>query len=433
MVRRQLALAGEPVHEAPPDAVHQRLGHVREVDAHAAVLVEVAAAVVPVGEQLFLGVQDAEPVDEAPVAQLGDRGAFGLGDVRVADERLRRPQVAVLGRDVEVAHHHDRVAGLVRGGDPVVEAFEPRQLALVELGADLAAVGHVHADHAHAAAHRGEEAGVALVRVDELGAVEPGGDVGDAGAGQDRHAVPLPGPVVHRVVPEALEGQLRERVVGELGLLEAQDVGLGVLQPLLDPGEAGLQRVDVPGGEAHSILEPTRRRRRGSPGSRPGASPARTRGRRRRTSSRRSSSGPVPDAARQLRRQRGDVGVVAEERAEPGALGGVELGAEAHLAFEHPERVDRDAAVELHPALDRRHHVPFEELADRLEQLGGRGSILHVRHHPPPSIRSSRSHSISATRRPSVASSTERTVPSRCVNAWISQITPHFSVPIASQ
>ena len=48
-------------------------------------LVEVAAAVVPVGEQLLLGVQDPEPVDESPVTQLCDRGPFGLGDVGVAD------------------------------------------------------------------------------------------------------------------------------------------------------------------------------------------------------------------------------------------------------------------------------------------------------------------------------------------------------------
>src|SRR2546430_10751898 len=54
-----------------------------------------------------------------------------------------------------------------------------------------------------------------LFRSDELGAVEPGGDVPDAGARQDRHPIPLPGPMVHGVVTERLEGQLRERVVGD--------------------------------------------------------------------------------------------------------------------------------------------------------------------------------------------------------------------------
>ena len=49
------------------------------------------------------------------------------------------------------------------------------------------------------------------------------------------------------------------------------------------------------------------------------------------------------------------------------------------------------------------------------------------------STSSSRSHSCSATRRPSAASSTERTSPLRCENVCISQITPHLSVPNTSQ
>ena len=90
--------------------------------------------------------------------------------------------------------------------------------------------------------------GVALVRIDVV-LVEAGGDVGDADAGQDGDAVPLPLPVVHRLVPERRVGEVRERVVGELRLLEAQDVGAGVGQPLLDPLLAGLERIDVPGGD----------------------------------------------------------------------------------------------------------------------------------------------------------------------------------------
>src|SRR5437660_1919473 len=69
---------------------------------------------------------------------------------------------------------------------------------------------------------------------------------------------------------------------------------------------------------------------------------------------------PVPDAACQLRRQRAEVGIVAEERSQPGALGGGELAAETELTLEHPERVDGDAGMESHPALDRGHHVLVE-------------------------------------------------------------------------
>src|SRR5436309_14704729 len=69
VVGRKLALAGEPVDESPPEAIDQRLGDVGEIDAHAAMLVEVTPAVVPVREQLVLWVHGAERVDEPPVAQ----------------------------------------------------------------------------------------------------------------------------------------------------------------------------------------------------------------------------------------------------------------------------------------------------------------------------------------------------------------------------
>src|SRR5262249_30846870 len=128
--------------------------------------------------------------------------------------------------------------------------------------------------------------------------------------------------------------------------------------------------------------------------------------------------------------ERQDVGVVAEECGEPFPLGGVELGPELHLPLQDAERVDGNAGVEPRPAVDRGHHVLLEELPDRLEQLGRRRSVLH---HASSPMSSSRSHSISATRRPKVASSTDRTAPCRCVNAWTSQITPHFNVPIVSQ
>ncbi len=81
MVGRELALPGVAVDQTPSDPLAQRLGDVDEIDAHAAVLVEVATPVVPVGEQLVLVVQGAEAVDEAPIAQPGDGGSLGLGDV----------------------------------------------------------------------------------------------------------------------------------------------------------------------------------------------------------------------------------------------------------------------------------------------------------------------------------------------------------------
>ena len=80
---------------------------------------------------------------------------------------------------------------------------------------------------------------------------EVGDDIVEPDTRQDRHPVPLPLPVVRRLVAERLERQRREGVVGELGLLHAHDVGLDLAQPLLDPLEPHPQRVHVPGDESH--------------------------------------------------------------------------------------------------------------------------------------------------------------------------------------
>ena len=128
---------------------------------------------------------------------------------------------------------------------------EPHELALVEFAGHLTPVRHVDADHAHAVARGRDHVRVALVGVDVV-VVEAGGHVVDPDARQDGHAVPLALAVVHGVVPERGERQVRERLVRELRLLQAEDVGPCVAQPLLDPLLAGLQRVDVPGGDPHA-------------------------------------------------------------------------------------------------------------------------------------------------------------------------------------
>ena len=74
-----------------------------QVDAQAAVLVEVAGAVVPPRVQAVAVVVLAEDVDEAPVDEAGERGPLGGRDVGGADELGRVVDVAVVGGDVEVA------------------------------------------------------------------------------------------------------------------------------------------------------------------------------------------------------------------------------------------------------------------------------------------------------------------------------------------
>ena len=48
-----------------------------------------------------------------------------------------------------------------------------------------------------------------------------------------------------------LEGHQRRVVVGQLRLLHQQDVRLGAVEPLEHAVHAGLERVDVPGRDAH--------------------------------------------------------------------------------------------------------------------------------------------------------------------------------------
>ena len=121
-----------------------------------------------------------------------------------------------------------------------MQEAQPRQLAFVELAVDLAAVGHVHAGHPDATTGGGNEPGVALIGIDDP-VVEPRRHVVDAHPREDCHTVPSTGPVVHRLVAERAERELGERVVAELRLLQAHDIGTGVGQPLLDAWQSGLQ------------------------------------------------------------------------------------------------------------------------------------------------------------------------------------------------
>ncbi len=125
----------------------------------------------------------------------------------------------------------------------------------------------------------------------------------------------------------------------------------------------------------------------------------------------------------------GELRVVVEaERVQALEVRGLLLRAELELALHHVEDVHRDAGVELHPSLRRRHDVALEELAHCLDQLG-RGRAIVGRGH---GSSSNRSCSFSHTRRPMAASSTERLKPSRWDDACMMQMTPHFNVPKVS-
>ena len=118
------------------------------------------------------------------------------------------------------------------------------------LGANGTPVRDVDAHHPHAAAGRRDQP--ALGRI--LASAEAGCDVVEADPGCDRDTVPAPVPVMGHLIAQLLEPVGWEGVVGQLGLLEAANVGFALLQPFLDPLESRPQRVDIPGGDSHGLL-----------------------------------------------------------------------------------------------------------------------------------------------------------------------------------
>ena len=188
---------------------------------------------------------------QADGLQLGQRGALGLGDVRLAHVGVGVEDVVVGRRDVDVAHHDGR--GRVAGGHHVAQPGEPGQLVVVVLGVRRAPVGDVDRHHADAAA-RGRHRPRLRVREAGRAVAEAGDDVLEPDAREDRHAVPrglaVQGDLVATVGQLAAQ-QRGERIVGELGLLEGDDVGLALVKPRQQARDALLGGVHVPGDDAH--------------------------------------------------------------------------------------------------------------------------------------------------------------------------------------
>ena len=85
-----------------------------------------------------------------------------------------------------------------------------------------------------------------------LGRTEPAVDVLEADPAQHGDAVPAAVAVVRGLVAERRRTPARgNAVVGLLGLLHAQNIGLVRVDPVEDPRHASGERVDVPSRQAH--------------------------------------------------------------------------------------------------------------------------------------------------------------------------------------
>ena len=73
----------------------------------------------------------------------------------------------------------------------------------------------------------------------------------EADPAEDRDAVPLAGAGGGDLVAQRLQAHQRQLVLAGLGLLQGEHVDVVALEQGLDPVDAGAERVDVPGSDAH--------------------------------------------------------------------------------------------------------------------------------------------------------------------------------------
>ena len=127
---------------------------------------------------------------------------------------------------------------------------------------------------------------------------------------------------------------------------------------------------------------------------------------------------------------------VSSAKPELGQRGGdLARGLVEQFALDDAQHVGGDAGVEVDLAArcDVGRTSLVEEVGDGGDEFGrGRPPVQPSSPGPPPSSRSSTSHSVSQTRRPIAASSTDGVWPDRWRSAWKRQMTPQRSVASVS-
>ena len=215
------------------------------VDADTVVALPGAVLVVPEAERLLVRVQGAEGVGQAQVAQ-APPGPPALGaEERVVGPARRIAHVDGLGDHVVVATQDGRDPVLEQRRRVRAQAPHPRQLVGEPVGPRRVAVGQVDGGHPQPADDALDVAGLRV-------GVIPGQAAAhrlDAGPRQDGDPVIALLPVRLDLVAQGLDLEVREGVVGALGLLQEHDVGHDAAQPGTQDGHPGVDRVDVPGGD----------------------------------------------------------------------------------------------------------------------------------------------------------------------------------------
>ncbi len=128
------------------------------------------------------------------------------------------------------------------------EPVEPRELVVELRSGGRIAVGQIEAGDDHPVHRRLDVAAVQVVRI----CGESSADLMQLPAArQDRHAVPARLSLPHRLIAERRDRLGREAVLRRLQLLQADDIGLPLLEPAQQHGQPAVNAIHVVGGDLH--------------------------------------------------------------------------------------------------------------------------------------------------------------------------------------
>ena len=163
--------------------------------------------------------------------------------------------VAALQGDVEIPHHAQGVALALQFGQVALQAGQPFELVGVFLGGERGAVGHIEIQHPHPL-NEGTDDALLLPQPLGIGIAAQYGTKADPHVLQG-HAADQGDAVVgllatdRGAIAQGTEGLVGKAAVFNLGFLQAEQLGLVLLQPGAHLLEAAAHRIDIPAGNPH--------------------------------------------------------------------------------------------------------------------------------------------------------------------------------------
>ena len=189
-----------------------------------------------------------ESVHQSPGGNPAERGP-GIGVTKdTLPPLLGASDVTIVRSHVEVTGQHQRLVGSIGPPKMAFEPGHPFELVTPLLAPDLLPVREVGRHDPDALDRRRNQASLVIGTV--VG--HPDRDIDGFIPGQDGD--PVVGPLAEDrgSISGGLQFGHRKVGIGNLELLEADDIGIGSAQPVEESGQPGANRIDVPGGEFHT-------------------------------------------------------------------------------------------------------------------------------------------------------------------------------------